>query len=49
MSTIHKEYEVYLTLTSILNYESPSIQEVLSDLKGAGDIKVQLNILLTDV
>ena len=41
MSTNYKEHEVYLAPTPILDYESPSIQKVLSDLKGTGDIKEQ--------
>ncbi len=41
MNMNYKEHENYLAPTSILDYESPTIQEVLSDLKGAGDIKAQ--------
>ncbi len=41
MSTNHQEHEKYMAPTSILDYESPVIQEVLSDLKKAGEIKAK--------
>ncbi len=41
MSKNHKEHKNYLAPTPILDYESPTIQEVLSELKAEGDIKEQ--------
>ena len=41
MSINQREHEDYLSPTPILDYESPVIQEVLSDLKKAGEIKAK--------
>jgi transglutaminase-like putative cysteine protease len=41
MNTNYKEHEDYMSPTPILDYESPSIQEVLSELKAAGDSREQ--------
>ncbi len=41
MNTARIDDEKYIASTPILDYESPAIQEALSDLKAAGDIKEQ--------
>ncbi len=41
MSINQREHEDYLSPTPILDYESPSIQAVLSELKAAGDSREQ--------
>lgn len=41
MGINNKEHKNYLDPTPILDFESPSIQDVFPDLKAAGDIKAQ--------
>ena len=41
MNTNYNEHEDYMSPTPILDYESPSIQKVLSELKAAGDSREQ--------